>query len=739
MAVPRPISFKVDEAIYDIVRIDGSTLPVAGELDGEPVELVYKKMGSRWERWVVITRSALLRRLGLPGRGVYAWRSMKGPSEAWLNSRKGTTIGYYQEGAHAIDCDLDEFELDDRARFWIERGRDKLLIAKPDGETHFYLFDGDSPRGGQFPPWYSINDCRGTGRTQNVELLPNGQLRTRRNIRGIDETSAMLAEWEWSELCFDYKAGFWKNVDRGARPDKPIVIDDSEPVPIDRSIDWLCDLAAARLAFTETGVKRPRGDGDEGDEDDAEDAPRWNPYEDPLGAMANANARVLSSTADDEATSTGIELLREFLVDQAAACFAVVVDCETQQAASRDRSPSDLPASCTTALFLERADSEVDYVNSFQFWPSDVPRGAPYDLLDSVLDAANRIVAYNGVFDLKVLAKRRPAVYERWTPKLFDPFKLIRDAGIGTFKLDALLQANDLSAKSGSGLDAVRWWEGNDVALDKLALYNVTDVVLLAELCQRDSIRLPSGDSTVVGTFGSIESAGVVNATPAEAADPRTLEQRTAEWFEARRGKITASVAPSLLGVGFDRREVVFEMLLTGKRTETTDNMLRGQALEGKARAFYERVANVVVEETGLWIHSEFDWLAASPDGLVGQRGLLEIKAPKRVGKLSDAVIVQSTIQMACTERTFCDICQFSPPEAKLQRLRFDADLFETLVEYLRPVAVVLHEALQSDGGDEEAVFTPTYGRMELNEVKMALEDTRRLFLEEERWSQAFS
>lgn len=65
------------------------------------------------------------------------------------------------------------------------------------------------------------------------------------------------------------------------------------------------DAGWRRLAFAEAGVKQPRGDGDEGDEgdeDDVEDIRQWNPYDDPLGAMASANARVLASAVDDEAT-----------------------------------------------------------------------------------------------------------------------------------------------------------------------------------------------------------------------------------------------------------------------------------------------------------------------------------------------------------------------------------------------------------------------------------------------------
>ena len=131
-------------------------------------------------------------------------------------------------------------------------------------------------------------------------------------------------------------------------------------------------------------------------------------------------------------------------------------------------------------------------------------REGDLERLAELLDGADRISAYNGrAFDIPVLsshvddddddaaaatgASSRAA---RWCAKLLDPFEIVRATTGRWLKLDALLLANGLSAKSGSGKDAVLWWHAGH--RDRVAAYCADDVRLLRSLLLLDRIDLPA-------------------------------------------------------------------------------------------------------------------------------------------------------------------------------------------------------------------------------------------------------
>jgi hypothetical protein len=154
-------------AEYDRITLDpfGAT-NFGAELISHPLELVYKRVNGRYEPWVVVGTSALLASLGISGRGVYAARNFRGPSDRGLVRRRGDVVGSYGEGASVI-ARGDDAHVKERGSFWVERGRDKLLIVE-DGND-YVLLDGDispidSNSGSVSPPWGLINDCRNTGR-----------------------------------------------------------------------------------------------------------------------------------------------------------------------------------------------------------------------------------------------------------------------------------------------------------------------------------------------------------------------------------------------------------------------------------------------------------------------------------------------------------------------------------------------------------------------------------------------
>lgn len=119
--------------------------------------------------------------------------------------------------------------------------------------------------------------------------------------------------------------------------------------------------------------------------------------------------------------------------------------------------------------------------------PSAQEDDALHSELAPRLDAAEAIVAYNGRgFDLRVLLMAHFANeegrkrVESWNAKLVDPFEVMRETTRSWVKLDELLEANGLPCKTGSGLDAIKWWE--DGEREKVARYCEADVEALRSL-----------------------------------------------------------------------------------------------------------------------------------------------------------------------------------------------------------------------------------------------------------------
>ena len=173
------------------------------------------------------------------------------------------------------------------------------------------------------------------------------------------------------------------------------------------------------------------------------------------------------------------------------------------------------------------------------------------------------------------------------------------------------------------------------------------------------------------------------------------MEQRSEEWFAARCGKVTASrvadiMARTKTGPSASRENYLAQLVcerMTGKPAESYSNaaMAWGTEQEPFARAAYESVKDVLVEEVGFVPHPSFSEAGASPDGLVGEFGLVEIKCPNTAThiqtlleqKVPEKYITQMQWQMACTQRHWCDYVSFDPRMAEglqlfIKRVEFD-------------------------------------------------------------------
>ena len=181
------------------------------------------------------------------------------------------------------------------------------------------------------------------------------------------------------------------------------------------------------------------------------------------------------------------------------------------------------------------------------------------------------------------------------------------------------------------------------------------------------------------------------------------MDQRSDEWFSARLGKVTASgvadvMARTKSGPAASRENYMMQLLcerLTGRKDDgfTTPAMQRGVDLEPLARSAYEVESGLMVVETGLCIHPKIPNFGASPDGLVGDDGLLEIKCPNtkahveflRTGKPAGEYIWQMMAQMACTDRRWCDFVSFDdrmpePLQFKCVRIHRDEEVITSMI-----------------------------------------------------------
>lgn len=180
------------------------------------------------------------------------------------------------------------------------------------------------------------------------------------------------------------------------------------------------------------------------------------------------------------------------------------------------------------------------------------------------------------------------------------------------------------------------------------------------------------------------------------------MEQRSIEWLQTRCGKVTASrvadiIAKTKTGPSASRKNYEAQLIaerLTGCVDEGYSNaaMQWGIDKELDARAAYAFMHGQDVAEIGFIDHPRINWSGASPDGLVGARGLVEIKCPNTATHLDTLInngvagkyITQMQWQMACAERDWCDFVSYDPrlPESMalfVKRIDRDDAMIRTL------------------------------------------------------------
>jgi putative phage-type endonuclease len=173
------------------------------------------------------------------------------------------------------------------------------------------------------------------------------------------------------------------------------------------------------------------------------------------------------------------------------------------------------------------------------------------------------------------------------------------------------------------------------------------------------------------------------------------IEQGTPEWQALRVGKLTASRVADMLatvktGESMSRKNLRADLIaerLTGNKTDSYSNsaMNWGVETEPQARVAYEVFSYNFVDQVAFVDHLTIANFGCSPDGLVGDDGLIEIKCPNtsthleyiETRKPPSKYMTQMMSQMAVTGRQWCDFVSFDPrlPDGlKLLVIRIERD-----------------------------------------------------------------
>ena len=166
-----------------------------------PVTYVFRKGASNeWEPWVVVAESALLRRIGKTGLGLYAARSFQ--RDHVVGRYDGNVVGTYGSRKAALESP--------EAQRLVRRDHDKLITRKRSNGPGIELVDG----GTSGPPYMMrLNDPRGTRLRANVGVTDGGYVKViQTRVPAFDLDKSLDANVQ-SELRLDYAGDYWEMMD----------------------------------------------------------------------------------------------------------------------------------------------------------------------------------------------------------------------------------------------------------------------------------------------------------------------------------------------------------------------------------------------------------------------------------------------------------------------------------------------------------------------------------------------
>ncbi len=192
------------------------------------------------------------------------------------------------------------------------------------------------------------------------------------------------------------------------------------------------------------------------------------------------------------------------------------------------------------------------------------------------------------------------------------------------------------------------------------------------------------------------------------------MEQRSPEWFAARKGRVTGSMVGAILGLdpNTSRAEAMRRMVRADQDapSEFVGNIATnwGTMHEQEAKEAFEYEVGHDVAPASFVIHSMLEWLGASPDGYLGDAALLEVKCPFGLRDHAAPVpfktvedqphyYAQMQVQMFVTGRLRCYFWQWTPHDTNLEIVEYDPDW---IAENLPKLQAFYQEFLHEDPAD---------------------------------------
>jgi len=156
----------------------------------------------------------------------------------------------------------------------------------------------------------------------------------------------------------------------------------------------------------------------------------------------------------------------------------------------------------------------------------------------------------------------------------------------------------------------------------------------------------------------------------------KQVTQKTKEWFNLRNEIITATDVSTILECNkFQTKKDLLDKKINLLEITSNEATEWGNFFEDVAVSIYSEINNVKIHEIGLLIHPKYNWLGASPDGVMDNNKLIEIKCPfskKIFNKVPINYWIQTQIQMeVCNiEETVLFVCSF-------EKKKIDNTLFQ--------------------------------------------------------------
>ena len=171
------------------------------------------------------------------------------------------------------------------------------------------------------------------------------------------------------------------------------------------------------------------------------------------------------------------------------------------------------------------------------------------------------------------------------------------------------------------------------------------------------------------------------------------FEQRTEDWYNIRKGKMTASNAETIIANGKGLETYIYNLMAEYYSSAEKENyinadMQRGIDLEPEAKIEFQFYTGLGIKEVGCVELNEY--ILASPDGLIGDDGLIEIKCPNDSiyfklllsNNIKPEYIAQMQMQMYVTDRQYCYFVSYNPNFEKslyIKKINRDEEMIDKL------------------------------------------------------------